>query len=384
MNRSLVWLGAALFLWGVGEGMFLLLQPIYLQQMGASPIEIGIILGAFGAAMTLTHIPAGHLSDRLGRRPLLILAWLIGVAATLIMALASNLPLLVFGLLLYGCTAFVASPLDSYTTAARGNWTVSRAITFVSTAFSAGAVMGPILGGRIADHYGFRTVFSIAAGIFVISAVTVSFVSSQPRDHHDPANPPAGLMRNGRFIGFLVVYFLVAFAAYLPQPLSPNFLKNQQGLSLSSIGELISLTYLGTTLLNLILGQLEARLGFLLGQLGVAAFTMLLWRGLGFGWFAVGYFLLGGYRTLRVLGVAQVRAFVHRSQMGLAYGVAEMLGAITTLLAPPVAGYLYSVDARLMYPVGLGLIVLGAVITLIFVPRSEVMQPERIELAPDL
>lgn len=384
MNRSLIWLGAALFLWGVGEGMFLLFQPVYLQQMGASPIEIGVILGAFGAAMTLTHIPAGHLSDRIGRRPLLILAWLVGVAATLIMALAFNLTILAIGLLLYGCTAFVASPLDSYTTAARGSWSVGRAITFVSTAFNAGAVMGPILGGTVADHYGFRTVFFIASGIFVVSAVTVSFVSAQPRDHRDPENPPAGLLRNGRLIGFLAVYFLVAFAVYVPQPLSPNYLKNQQGLSLSSIGELISLAYLGTTVLNLVLGRMEARLGFLLGQVGVAVFTLLLWRGLSFEWFALGYFLLGGYRTLRVLGVAQVRAFVHKSQMGLAYGIAEMLAAITTLLAPPLAGYLYSLDPRLMYPVGLGLICLGAVITLIFVPRSKVMQPERLELAADL
>ncbi len=384
MNRSLIWLGGALFLWGVGEGMFLQLQPLYLQQLGAAPIQIGVILGAFGAAMTLTHIPAGHLSDRVGRRPLLIGAWLIGVLATSIMALASNLTLLVIGLLLYGCTAFVASPLDSYTTAARGNWTVGRAITFVSTAFNGGAIMGPLIGGRIADQYGFRTVFFIAAGVFVVSTTLVSFIAAQPRDHRDQEDPPSGLLGNRRLIGFLVVYFLVAFAAYVPQPLSPNFLQNVHGLSLSRIGQLISLAYLGTTILNLILGQLEARLGFLLGQVGVAMFTMLLWRGLGFEWFALGYFLLGGYRTLRVLGVAQVRAFVHKSQMGLAYGAAEMLGSITTLLAPPLAGYLYSVEPRLMYPVGLGLIALGAVITLVFVPRSRVLPPERVELAPDL
>ncbi len=384
MNRSLMWLGAALFLWGLGEGMFLLLQPIYLQQMGASPIEIGVILGAFGAAMTLTHIPAGHLSDRIGRRPLLLLSWLIGVAAAIIMALAFNLPMLVAGLLLYGCTAFVASPLDSYTTAARGNWSVGRALTFVSTAFNGGAVMGPILGGSIADHYGFRTVFMLAGAVFVVSTIAISFISPQPRDQRDPQNPPVSLLGNRRLLGFLAVYFLVAFAAYVPQPLSPNFLKNQQGLTLSSIGELISLTYLGTTILNLVLGQLEARLGFLLAQLGVAAFAMLLWRGLGLGWFAVGYFVLGAYRTLRILGVAQVRAFVHKSQMGLAYGMAEMLGSVTTLLAPPVAGVLYSLDPGLMYPVGLGLIIIGALITLVFVPRSEILQPERAELAPDL
>ena len=62
MNRSLIWLGSSLFLWGVGESMFLLFQPVYLQELGAGPIQIGAILGAFGAAMTLTHIPAGHLS----------------------------------------------------------------------------------------------------------------------------------------------------------------------------------------------------------------------------------------------------------------------------------------------------------------------------------
>lgn len=384
MNRSLIWLGAALFLWGLGEGMFLLLQPIYLQQMGASPIAIGVILGAFGAAMTLTHIPAGHLSDRLGRRPLLIAAWVIGLVATTIMAFAVNLTFLVVGLLLYGCTAFVASPLDSYTTAARGKWSVGRAITFVQTAFSSGAVMGPIIGGRIADLHGFRTVFFIAAGIFVFSTLTVTLISSQPRDHRDPENPPSGLLQNKRYLSFLVVYFLVAFAAYVPQPLSPNFLKNQQGLSLSAVGQLISLAYLGTAVLTLTLGRLEARLGFLLGQVGVAAFALLMWRGFGFPWYALGYFLLGGYRALRVLGVAQVREFVQGSQMGLAYGIAEMLGALTALLAPPLAGYLYSLDPARMYPVGLGLICLGAGITLLFVPRSKVMEPERVELAPDL
>src|SRR5512139_1151531 len=149
MNHSLLRLGGALFLWGIGESMFLLFQPVYLQELGAGPIEIGAILGAFGAAMTLTHIPAGHLSDRLGRRPMLIAAWAVGVIATLLMATARSLPVFISGLLLYGLTAFVASPLDSYTTAARGKWSVGRAITFVSMTFNAGAIVGPLIGGRI-------------------------------------------------------------------------------------------------------------------------------------------------------------------------------------------------------------------------------------------
>jgi MFS family permease len=383
MSRSLRWLGAALFLWGLGESMFLLFQPLYLQELGASPIAIGVILGAFGASMTLTHIPAGHLSDRLGRRPMLIAAWIVGMIAAVIMALGPNITIFVLGMLLYGLTAFVASPLDSYTTAARGKWSVARAITFVSIMFNGGAVIGPLIGGRIVEQHGFRAVYFVAAALFLVSAAALQFISPQPQDRHDPQNPPATLLRNGRYLGFLAVFFFVAFAAYVPQPLTPNFLHNQRGLSVTTIGELISIAYLGNTLLNLLLGQLEARLGFVLAQLAVAAFSVILWQALGFGWFAIGYFLMGGFRALRSLGVAQVRAFVHQSQMGLAYGAAETLASASTLLAPPLAGLLYARDPVLMYPVAVALIVLGVATTLVFVPRSGVLPPDRIELAPD-
>jgi MFS family permease len=384
MNRTMLWLGGALFTWGIGESMFLLFQPIYLQQLGASPVQIGLILGAWGAIMTFAHIPAGYLSDRIGRRPLLVAAWLIGIAATLLMALAQTLNVFVIGVFLYGFTAFVSSPLDSYTTAARGSWSVARAITFASTSFNAGAILGPIAGGWIGDHYGLRSVYFIAAGVFVFSTIVIQFIPSQPRDRHDPVNPPPGLLRNGRYLGFLAIYFAVAYATYLPQPFTPNFLRNQRLFSLSTIGQLGSAGYLGNTVLTLVLGQMEARTGFLLGQLAVAAYTLLLWRGTGIAWFAVGYFLLGGFRALRGLGVAQVRPFVHESQMGLAYGIAETCGSATVLLAPPVAGYLYSRDPALMYPVGLGLMVIGLFLTLALVPRSPKLPPEHIELGPDL
>src|SRR5512140_1288350 len=106
MTPTMLWLGGALFTWGIGESMFLLFQPIYLQQLGAKPIEIGVILGVFGAVMTFAHIPAGHLSDRIGRRPMILASWLIGILAAALMALASTLPVFIAGVLLYGLTAF--------------------------------------------------------------------------------------------------------------------------------------------------------------------------------------------------------------------------------------------------------------------------------------
>jgi MFS family permease len=369
VNPSLLWLGGALFTWGIGEGMFFLFEPIYLQQLGADPIQIGWILGALGLVMTLAHIPAGYLSDRIGRRPVLLAGWIIGVIGVLIMALADNLVIFVAGTLLYGVTAFVISPLDSYVTAARGNWSVGRAITFISMTFNAGAILGPITGGWIGDHYGLRVVFFVAGGVFLFSTILILFITRQPRDQHNPDNPPVGLLTNRPYLVFLSIFFVVAFATYLPQPLTPNFLQNQRGLSLTSIGQLGSIGSIGNMAFNLLLGQLNARTGFILGQIGVVTFAILLWRTTGFGWFALAYFFLGGFRALRALGIAQVRPYVHESQMGLAYGIAETVGSSTVLLAPPLAGYLYSHDPALMYPVGLVLIGVGLMISIALIPR---------------
>jgi len=123
LNRSLLFIALALLFWGFGEGMFFNFVPIYLdQQFLLSKYEIGIILGAFGFSMAITHIPAGRLADRFGRRPLLIVAWVLGLVSALIMGSALALPLFLVGLFGYGLTAFVSSPMSSYVTAARGEW----------------------------------------------------------------------------------------------------------------------------------------------------------------------------------------------------------------------------------------------------------------------
>lgn len=380
MNRSLLWLGVALFTWGIGEAMFMMFQPIYLHQLGANPLAIGGILGAAGLVMTLVHIPSGHLSDLWGRKQMIVAAWIVGIFSALAMALAKNLIFFIVGVLMYAFTAFVISPLDSYLTAARGEWSVARAITFSGICFNAGAVIGPVTGGWIGDHYGLQTVYFIVAGIFVFSTVFIFLIESQPRDHHDPADPPAGLTTNWRFLSFLSIYFIVALVTYLPQPLTPNFLESERNLSLTQIGALGSIGGIGNTTFNFLLGMLDARAGFLLGQLGVMAYAFLLWKGTGFGWFALAYFLLGGFRVMRGLGIALVKPFVHESQMGLAYGIAETVGSATILLAPPIAGYLFLRDPFIIYPIALAAITIGFIVSLIFIPRSKRLPPEHIEL----
>ncbi|MDI6769632.1 MAG: MFS transporter [Anaerolineales bacterium] len=376
MTSDLLLISLSLFAWGLGEGMFFLFQPIYLQQLGASTMTIAGVLSAFGLAMMIVHIPAGYLSDRFGRRPLLWAAWSFGLLATWVMALARSLPFFVIGMLLYGLTAFVSAPLQSYVTAARGKLSPGRAMTLTSAAFNLGAVIGPLSGGWIGDRFGLRSVYFVAAFIFLISLGVILFLRAQPRDGHDRDSPPANLFSNRRFFGFLTVAFIAMFVMYLPQPFTPKFLENVRGLSLGEIGMVGSVGSLGNALLNLTLGHFNAWLGFLLAQASVGMFALLIWRGDSTLWYAAAYFLLGGFRAARMLIFAQVRPLIHQAQMGLAYGITEAFNSMTAILAPLLAGYLYTHDPALVYPVSIGLILAAIFVSLIFTPRGTVISKQ--------
>lgn len=360
MNRDLALIALSLVTWGVGEGMFFYFQPLYLEQLGADPIAIGAILGGYGVAMTVAHIPAGFLADRVGRKPVMAAAWMLGTLAAWVMALANSLPVFVTGLLLYGVTLFVVAPLNSYVTAARGRWSTGRTITLISASFNLGAVLGPWLGGQIGEAAGLRMTYLLAACLFLLSTAVFLFIRPQPVERRSVSDGWRFLAENLRFRGFLVLVFLAMFAMYLPQPLSPNYLQNEQGVGLGQIGTLYTLTGVGIVSLSVILGHLNVRLGFVLSQLAVGVFALTLWQGAGFGWYAVGYFLLGGYRTARSLAIAHAQTLVPTALMGLAYGMTETVGALATVLAPILAGVLYARAPVWMY-------VLTALFTLIAV-----------------
>lgn len=370
MNPSFILISIALFIWGIGEGMFLYFVPLYLQQLGANPITIGSIFGAFGFMMMVTHIPAGYLSDRMGRRPMIQAAWFMGLMATLMMGLAPSLHLFVVGYVLYGVTGFGMSPLFSYVTAARGKLTAGRALTLASAMYNLGAVIGPVSGGWIGENFSMQTIFLFSAIAFFISTIVTLFWKPQPRDEHDGQDTSRKLFTNVRFLSFLGVVFFVMFAMYLPQPLSPIFLQNERGISLSQMGLIGSVGSLGNVVFNLILGQLNARLGFVLGQALVALFALVIWKGTGMPLYMLAYFLLGGFRTVRMLTFAQVRGLIHQAQMGLAYGIAETISALAMILAPLLAGYMYENDPASTYTLSLLLIPAAITVSLIFSPRE--------------
>jgi MFS family permease len=370
LSRDLILIACALMTWGLGEGMFYFFQPLYLQDLGADPVKIGSILGLVGLATMLSYLPAGYLSDRIGRRPLICLAWIIGAVATGLMALARSLPVFVGGMVLYGLTSFVTVPLNSYTTHARGRWSIGRTITLVSTSFYTGFILGPLIGGWIGEKIGLHANFTFAAAIFVVSSTIILFIRPQPVENC-PGEEKSTVFRSlwsGRYAQYLLLTFFVMFGLYLPQPLTPNYLQNLRGVGLVVMGQLISMRSLGVVALNIILGHFNARLGYLLAQICMGLFTALIWLGAGLPAYMAGYMLMGSYITARGLVLAQGRTLVLAPNMGVAYGALETVMSLAIVLGPPLAGYLYSINPNSIYSASLALIGAGLVANLLLSP----------------
>lgn len=368
MNRNLALIAASMFTWGAGEGLFLYFQTLYLQEWGADPLMIGSILGGVGIAMALFQLPAGYLADKIGPRPLMWASWFLGTAAAWVMALANSLPVFVAGLLVYGLTAFAMAPMNSYITTMRGKWSPGRALTFVSASYHLGAIIGPTIGGALANQFGLKTVYTIAATVLVFSTVIVLFIQKPGKEIHAEKEANSRVYRNGRFITLAVLAFVTLFALYLPQSLTPNFLQNERHLSLQEIGLVGTAGSLGNAAILFALGNLSAPVAFLIGQPLVGLFALLMGLGTGVPLFALGYFFLAGYRLCRSMVMALARSFIHPSETGLAFGILETANAFAVILAPLLAGYLYQQSPISVYSVALGLIGLAFLLNLGVIP----------------
>ncbi|HEX6036339.1 MAG TPA: MFS transporter [Anaerolineales bacterium] len=371
LNRSLLFVAGALCLWGFGEGMFFNFVPIYLdRQFQLSEYEIGLVLGAFGFSMAITHIPAGRLADQMGRRPLLVAAWILGLASTFIMGSALILPFFLIGLFGYGLTAFVSSPLSSYVTAARGNWPIGTVLSLTTATFGMGMALGPVTGGWIGDNYGMRMSFFVAAVTFLLSTFFILFIERQPIYQHDPEAPPPDLRSNQSFLVLMGVIAFGIFAMYLAQPLTPNFLEGVRGLSLSETGLIFTAGALGNSIMAILLSRVQPRRGFLFAQGLVILFALFIWKGTSLPIYVLAYFLLGGFRAGRPMALAQARELVHDSQMGVTYGIMETISAVIFILTPPLAGVLFERDPMIVYPLSIGLLVVSIAVSYFFSPRK--------------
>ncbi len=361
MPTNILLVAISLFFWGIGEGLFTYFQPVYLQQLGASSVTIGVIYGALGIAMTVAQAPAGYLADRIGNRPVMWASWFLGSASAIIMALAPSANLFIAGMLLYGLTSFVIAPMNAYITSVRENWSIERALTITAVAFNLGMIVGPKVGGMIATASGIKSIYPFSAGLFILSTIIILFAkkSAETESHAETQKHPK-LLSNKKFFILLASIGITSFALYLPQPLTPNFLTNEAGISVNDLGTLGTIASLENVLIAMIFGGMKGPNGFLVGQILGMIYVLSFWKGQSVSVFAFGYLFMGGFRLMRLMGLAFARTFIKASETGTAYGLIETANGLAAFFAPTIAGFLYQQSPRGMY--SFTFVLIGAVL----------------------
>lgn len=375
MSNDLRKLGVSLFIWGMGEGLFLYIEPLYLRELGADPVAIGAILGSVGLAMAVSPIPAGFLADRFGHKTVMLAGWIMGIVTAVMMFAARSLNWFVVGLVTYSFTAFVMPAINAYTTQSRGKYTIERAITTVSAIYAAGTILSPALGGWIARAYGTRMVFGVSAVCFVLSTLAIMLLSPLPPSRMSTAHRYAPLFGNRRFLGFLALVMFVFVAIDVGLPFAPNFLADRHGLDVAQVGALGSVSAIGWVIISTVLGRRSPRRGFMAAQVLLVLSLVALLLGNAFAWFVLAYFLRGAFASSRSLASAQVGRVVNPPEMGMAFGLTDTVTSLAFMIAPAIAGYLYSLDPARPFQISLAAIGLALVLTWRFAPRPQTLPP---------
>ena len=327
----------------------------------------------------------GLLSDRVGRRPVLLIS-LFGLAVDfLFMALAPSLAWLYVGRVLNGMTAASFSTSGAYVADVTPGHERAKAFGMLGSAFSFGFLIGPVLGGYLADTFTLRTPFFAAAALTGLNWLYGLFIlpESLPPERRvtsfqwSKANPVGSLIflkRHAELFALATIGFLFQFA----QTVLPSIFVLYAGYRYGWNPLAMGLTMAGTGVLGIFVqtaavGPVVARIGergaLLLGCAGGALGFAL------YGFAPTGLFYIAVMPVFALLNFLQpglqglMTRRVGPSEQGQLQGASQSLQGIASILGPAVFGstFAWAVDhnATLHTP-GLPIYIASATLGLAF------------------
>ncbi len=177
----------------LGLFMALPLLALYAGDMpGASPVMIGIALGAYGATQALLQIPLGWLSDRVGRKPVILGGLLIFAFGSAVAALATSVEVIAIGRALQGAGAISGSVMAlaaDLTSAEQRTKAMAVIGISIGLSFALALIFGPLL----AAWGGLEAVFWMTAVLAVVGMATVALgvPTAVTRRHEDIGATPS-------------------------------------------------------------------------------------------------------------------------------------------------------------------------------------------------
>ncbi len=171
----------SIFVTVLGFSLVAPIFPKYATDLGASYTLLGVIISAYGGIQLITQVPIGRLSDRLGRKPFLLMGLMTFALMPPLYIYATNAYFLIPIRLIGGAGASAVWPIamaliiEQVEPSSRG-----KAMGWYNAAFYSALAIGPAMGGALYDLFGLAGPFYFWAGLGVISLILVFVLVKEP------------------------------------------------------------------------------------------------------------------------------------------------------------------------------------------------------------
>lgn len=351
----------------LGFGIILPALPYYAVSFGATGLWVGALLTAYSAAQFVGAPLLGRLSDRVGRRPV-ILASLAGSAVSLtVTGLAGSLPLLLLARALAGLFGGSIAAAQAYIADVTRPEERARYMGLLGASIGMGFVLGPAIGAALSP-YGFGTAAFVAAGLAAANLAfgALALAESRPPDRRgDRARRGrTGLveaLRHPSISRLLVATFLTTFAFVGMEATFALFGQQRYGLETASLG--LIFTYIGVVIVIVqggLVGRVVGRFGERPAAVAGAAILGLSLALLPLaGTLPLAMVVLGALAAGQGLVTPALSALLsHESdagEQGATLGLGQSLAAGARVVGPLVAGWLFDLHPALPYLAGAAL-----------------------------
>jgi MFS family permease len=183
----------------VGFGIVIPLLPLYAGRFGAGPVAVAWLLAVYSLMQFLFAPGWGRVSDRVGRRPVLLLGLFGSAASYLAFGLAGSLPVLFVARAASGFAGANVGVAQAYVADVTGPADRARGMGMIGAAFGLGFIFGPAIGG-VLSGYGAAAPFFGAAAVTLANALlaTVRLPESLPPEHRSSRPAGFGLAERAR------------------------------------------------------------------------------------------------------------------------------------------------------------------------------------------
>jgi multidrug resistance protein len=360
-----IWTTVALDL--VGFGIIAPILPLYAERFGASPTTIGFLFASYSAAQFVFAPILGRLSDRIGRKPVILISLFGTAIASFVTGAAGAVWVLFVGRIIDGASGASVSVAQGAVTDLTAPADRARALGLLSAAFGVGFVLGPALGG-LAELGGAHIPFFVAGAIALVNGIVA--IRRLPETHADraPAVARVAVTDRSGLRRFVLVAF-VATASFASFEATFSLLANRRfdlgPGAVSAVFVVIGLFLVAVQ--GGVVGKVTTRLGPLnalrtslfviaagLALLGVATRWAVLIP-------ALALLVVGqGISTPTIAALVANRA--DHQRRGGALGVQQSAGALARVVGPAAGGALFHhVGIPAPYLIGAVLVALAAV-----------------------